>query len=62
VRESNQLFNAHSQKEYYIEASTGVRFFVCNENLMLSEILDAADMELYQSKKLRRKTIRKVAI
>jgi diguanylate cyclase (GGDEF)-like protein len=59
VREQNALFNERMEKTYYIEASMGVRRFVCSESLALSEVLDEADAALYRQKKERRKTIRR---
>jgi diguanylate cyclase (GGDEF)-like protein len=59
VREQNDLFNKCMEKPYYVEASMGVRRFVCSESMVLSEVLDKADAALYRQKKERRKTIRR---
>ena len=46
--------NTYSDKPYYVEISLGVQEFVCDTQVHFSELLRAADMRLYESKKKRR--------
>jgi diguanylate cyclase (GGDEF)-like protein len=55
-------FNSRSGKPYFVEASVGVTKFTCTQGLEISTIIGEADKYLYESKQLRRKTIRKKLI
>ncbi len=57
VKSSFQLLNDISQKPFYVECSLGIREFVCGEDFKLNELLTKADERLYESKKMRKKTI-----
>ncbi|MBQ7582016.1 MAG: GGDEF domain-containing protein, partial [Lachnospiraceae bacterium] len=56
IKKTADDFNAASDKPFYIECSIGYNAFTCKETLDIQEVLDAADRELYKSKKNRRET------
>ncbi|MCR5267239.1 MAG: GGDEF domain-containing protein [Lachnospiraceae bacterium] len=56
IKRTADDFNAASDKPFYIECSIGYNAFTCKETLDIQEVLDAADRELYKSKKNRRET------
>lgn len=60
LREANYNFNCNSEKPYYIEISAGYTEFVCNPARDFNSIMADADLILYEAKKKRRSTIRKV--
>ena len=53
-------FNMSSDKPFYVEMSAGIYSFTCEKNTDISEILKHSDEVLYEKKKNRRVTIRKV--
>lgn len=57
IREANKSFNEVSDKPYYVEMSAGSQQFLCGEEVVITDVLKKADLELYQQKKMRRKTI-----
>jgi diguanylate cyclase (GGDEF)-like protein len=59
IRESNRKFNESSDRDYYIEISMGCEHFLCQENFLLSDLLDKADINMYVNKQYRRKTVQK---
>ncbi len=54
VRETNERFNAVSDKKYYVEISMGCQPIVCGEDVVISDILEKADRALYHAKEERR--------
>lgn len=54
IKKTAESFNQQSDKPFYIECSLGYITFVCNEDIDMQDVLDAADRELYKSKKNRR--------
>lgn len=59
VKLANCRFNETAGKDYYVDVSMGYRKFFCGDQVMISEMLEDADRALYESKKSRRKSIRK---
>lgn len=55
----SKLFNQSSDKPYYVEVSIGYSVFKWSEDLELNQMLSAADAILYESKKRKRKDVRK---
>ena len=53
-------FNKASDKPYYVEMSAGIYEFTCDESTDLTEMLSRSDDVLYEKKKKRRATIKKV--
>ncbi len=53
-------FNMSSDKPFYVEMSAGIYSFTCEKNTDIPEILKHSDEVLYEKKKNRRVTIRKV--
>ncbi|MCR4806776.1 MAG: GGDEF domain-containing protein [Lachnospiraceae bacterium] len=51
--------NAGTDKVYYVSVSIGICEFECNADVELADMLDRADMELYEDKKNKRKTVYK---
>lgn len=51
--------NEKSGKPYYVEASMGFTVFSFKKELMINDIMEKADQELYEEKKKRRKSIRR---
>lgn len=62
LREAGVLFNRTSEKAYYVELSLGYTTLTCDESLVLSEILKEADKNLYEEKKKRRSSVKKLNI
>ena len=62
LREAGVLFNRTSEKAYYVELSLGYTTLICDESLVLSEILKEADKKLYEEKKKRRSSVKKLNI
>ena len=52
-----ELCNSTSDKPYYVNLSVGCHVFSYNEMEDFSEILKKADKELYEHKKVRRKSV-----
>ncbi|HKM22026.1 MAG TPA: GGDEF domain-containing protein [Lachnospiraceae bacterium] len=59
IKDGYRQLNKMVEKPYYIEISMGYTEFVCEPELLLSDVLDAADKILYEAKKLRKDSIRK---
>lgn len=59
IAQSNQVFNAESDKPYYVEFTVGVYGFTCSVDEDFYVQLNKADELLYQSKKMRRKDVAK---
>lgn len=57
IRKKCDEHNAISDKPYYIECSTGVMGFKCEENINIASLLDMADDVLYVSKQKRRQNV-----
>lgn len=56
IRERAARFNEKSGLPYYVELSTGMTEFVCNEDTDLGTLLEKADECLYEAKARRRAT------
>ena len=56
---SNNPFNLHSDKPYYVELSIGYTQIVCEKNLLIAEEMKTADLALYEVKKRHRESVRK---
>ncbi len=56
---NTKLFNQSSDKPYYIEISIGYAVYRWSDDLELNQMLSAADLMLYESKKKRRQDARK---
>lgn len=54
VEQMTDRYNKQSGKGYYVEISMGIKQFVCEECLDLSDLLKAADDHLYAAKTRRR--------
>jgi len=59
IQEQTRIFNAISDKPFYVEASIGYKEFVCDREISIPSMLDEADIELYTSKKNRRQSVAK---
>ncbi|MBR1691682.1 MAG: GGDEF domain-containing protein [Lachnospiraceae bacterium] len=57
IKDAFADLNSRSNKPYYVEASIGIKPFVCNEEFDFSSILQQSDKVMYESKKKRRATI-----
>jgi len=57
IKETFEDLNGRSGKPFYVEASVGVKPFVCDEEFDFASILHQSDKIMYESKKKRRKTI-----
>ena len=53
-------FNKSCKQPFYVEMSAGGYEFICERNMDISELLKHSDEVLYEQKKKRRATIRKV--
>jgi diguanylate cyclase (GGDEF)-like protein len=57
VRKETEYMNAESDKEYYVSVSMGICEFICNSSVILEEVIEKADTELYEDKKHKRQSI-----
>ena len=57
VKASFEELNQASHKPFYVEASIGVKSFVCGDDFDFSGILQQSDKVMYESKKKRRTSI-----
>lgn len=58
--EAGQVFNAASDKPYYVELSIGVHECICSKEVHFDEMLKKSDELLYVAKANRRKSVKKV--
>ncbi len=59
IKARSMEFNDESEKPYYVEVSIGYAVFQYAESLELTQMLNEADLMLYENKKARRKYARK---
>ena len=59
IAENCQELNCNCSKPYYIDVSVGAIPFVCDRDIIIKEIISAADSDLYNVKKAKRKNVRK---
>jgi len=59
INKTMELFNDTCDKPYYVNMSVGIYPFVCDDDIVLGDILEKADEILYQQKKTKRKSILK---
>ena len=57
LKEACREFNEKCDKPYYVEFSTGCVTFTCTENHSIGDLINQADVCLYEAKKSRRKSI-----
>lgn len=57
IKESFAELNHSSDKPFYVEASIGVKSFICDEEFDFSGILQQSDKVMYESKKKRRASV-----
>lgn len=57
LKEACREFNEKCDKPYYVEFSTGCVTFTCTENHSIGDLINQADICLYEAKKSRRKSI-----
>lgn len=62
IKMQSRLFNAESDKPYYVEVSIGYAVFPWSEDLDLNQMLNEADGMLYDSKKERRKDVNREGV
>lgn len=60
IREESDAFNCTSDKEYYVELSAGCTSVICRNGLVIADALREADRALYEVKKLRRNSVKKI--
>lgn len=53
-------FNRNTRKEFYVELSAGYAVFMCGADVDFNAILASSDERLYEAKKTRRKSIKKI--
>lgn len=54
--------NERVNKPYFIESSLGYTGFICDEDVVLDDIVSSADSHMYEAKKSRRSTIRRDSV
>jgi len=54
IRQAFDTFNESSGLPYYVEASIGIAYFICDHSLEIGQIVAEADQYLYEEKKKRR--------
>ncbi len=59
IKERFRAFNETCDKPYYVEASVGGAVWSCDENIDFAGLISRVDLKLYESKKYRRKSVRK---
>lgn len=59
IKERFRAFNETCDKPYYVEASVGGAAWSCDEKIDFSGLISRVDLKLYDSKKYRRKSVRK---
>lgn len=57
IKDTFAELNDNSQKPFYVEASIGVKPFICDDEFDFSSILQQSDKVMYESKKKRRASI-----
>ena len=57
VRQKYEDYNDKSNKPYYVEMSVGAVELVGAEKMDFSQLIEKIDMDLYEAKKSRRKTV-----
>lgn len=57
IKKAFDDLNARSGKPYLVEASIGIKQFICNDDFDFSSMLQQSDQVMYESKKKRRTTI-----
>lgn len=62
IREESDAFNCTSDKEYYVELSAGCTSVICRNGLVIADALREADRALYEMKKLRRNSVKKIRL
>ena len=62
IREESDAFNCTSDKEYYVELSAGCTSVICRNGLVIADALREADRALYEVKKLRRNSVKKIRL
>ena len=60
IREAHENFNERSDKEFYVEISAGYAEFECNSDINMEEIMARADEYLYEAKKIRRTSVKRL--
>lgn len=60
IKEAARVFNEKSGKPYYVEISVGTIEFICSQKVDLAEMIKRADEVLYQAKKNRRASIKRM--
>ena len=60
IREAHENFNERSDKEFYVEISAGYAEFECNSDINMDEIMARADEYLYEAKKIRRTSVKRL--
>lgn len=60
IRNVSKEFNDNCDKPYYVNMSVGVYEFVIEEDVNIEHMLNAADENLYQEKKTKKKVIYKI--
>lgn len=62
IREESDAFNCTSDKKYYVELSAGCTSVICRNGLVIADALREADRALYEVKKLRRNSVKKIRL
>ena len=57
IKDAFAELNQGSGKPFYVEASIGVKPFICEEEFDFSGILQQSDKVMYESKKKRRASV-----
>lgn len=57
IKDMTHKYNALLAKTYYIECSVGATSFTCSKYVSLEDVMNLADEELYEAKKLRRASV-----
>ncbi len=60
IKDVANSFNETTGKPYYVDLSVGYYEFVCSDDVELTDLMRQADVILYQAKKYRKKTIKRI--
>ena len=60
IRNNFAKFNKICDKPYYIETSVGLYQFKGEESILVANLISEADKYLYEAKKHRRKSVKKI--
>lgn len=60
IKRYAEEFNSICEQPFYVEMSVGVYEFVCDDNTDMGELFKKSDAVLYEQKRLRRASIKKV--